>query len=127
MTILGSVTIPDVISFDPCNSDSVANIELLFAGREAINVFDVLDMQIPLEHKMWLILRPELIDQEALDLIKEDFLVLMTDHENVYYERAVTGPVNKIVNKFVNYSNQTFEELENIIVGVILNRINHES
>ena len=91
-----SVTIADVFSFDPCDSESIARIEELFAGRETINVADIFQMEMPFEHKMWLIMRPELIDQTTIGLIKEDFLSLMTDKENKYYQRAISDTPYKI-------------------------------
>lgn len=127
MATLGSVTVSDVISFNPCDSSSARNIEGLFAGRETINAFDIFNMEMPFDHKVWLILRPELIDQDTLDLIKEDFLSLMTDHDNIFYQGAVTSPSIKIANKFVRYSNQQYEtltsDLQNTITNVILSRI----
>lgn len=128
MTTLGSVTISDVVSFNPCDSSSAQNIQELFAGRETINALDIFNMGIPFDHKIWLAIRPELIDQDTLDLIKEDFLLLMTDHDNSFYQSAIDAPSRKIVNKFIRYSNQQYEtltsDLENTITNVILNRIN---
>lgn len=127
MTTLGQVSIQDVISFSPCNSDSARRVEELFAGRETINVHDILAMEIPFEHQVWLFMRPELIDQETMDLIGDDFLALMTDTENEFYKRALTSPKSSIINKFIKYSGQSYDNLSDdfktILVNVILNRI----
>ena len=126
MATLGQVTIPDVQSFEPCDSDSARRIEELFAGRETINAFDILAMDMPFEHKMWLIMRPELIDQDTLNLIGDDFLALMTDADNVFYQRALVAPKAGIINKFIRYSGQDVNmtnDFLTMITNVILNRI----
>ena len=128
MATLGSVSIPDVISFEPCDSDSARRIEELFAGRETINVYDILAMDMPFEHKMWLIMRPELIDQDTIDLISDDFLALMTDTDNVFYKKALVSPKSTTVTKFIKYSEQHYisltDDLIATVTNVILNRIN---
>ena len=129
MAILGTVTIPDIVSFNACDSESANRMEELFAGKETINAFDILAMEMPFEHKIWLMFRPELIDQETLELIKQDFIDLMTDKENLYYQRAVKDVSVKVVNKFINYHGESYDslsnDLETTITNVILKRINN--
>ena len=127
MAILGRVSVADVISFEPCDSDSARRIEELFDGRETINVFDILAMDMPFEHKMWLIIRPELIDQDTINLINQDALALMTDTSNEMYQKAMKSNPNFIIHKLVRYSGEEYstisDDLTTKITNLVLNRI----
>jgi hypothetical protein len=61
-----SVTVDQVLSWEPCEEYTRARIEELFAGRETINVHDVLEMNIPDEDKLWAVLREEFIPAKIL-------------------------------------------------------------
>ena len=61
-----SVTIDQVLSWKPCKEYTLERIERLFAGRETVNVHDVLAMDISDADKLWAVLREELIPAETL-------------------------------------------------------------
>lgn len=52
-----TVTVDDVMSWEPCKEYSRERVTALFAGRETITAFDVLDMDIPAEDRLWAVLR----------------------------------------------------------------------
>ena len=84
-----SITKADVLSFAPCQCDSIARIDELFAGRERLTVIDVLALGMPDEHKLWLILRPQLIPQTTLDRIFAEFHLMLTPE---YRIKAIAFP-----------------------------------
>jgi len=61
-----SVTIGQVLSWRPCLEYTRKRLEELFAGRETINVNDVLEMDIPDSDKLWAVLREEFIPAKTL-------------------------------------------------------------
>jgi len=48
-------------------------IKKLFAGREALSALDVLELDIPDAHKLWAVLREELIPARTLHLLAVEF------------------------------------------------------
>ena len=83
-----TVSKADIISFRPCDSESMDNIDNLMAGNERIDVTYVLNLSIPAVHKLWLVLRSQLIPMETLAKIKTAF-VAMIPPESEHYQRAV--------------------------------------
>jgi hypothetical protein len=61
-----SVTVDQVLSWEPCEDYTRERIEELFAGKEAVNVHDVLAMDISDSDKLWAALREEFIPAETL-------------------------------------------------------------
>lgn len=90
-----SVTKADILSFSPCASDSIARIDELFAGRESLTAADVIALNMPDEHKLWLILRPQLIPQDRLDAISTEFRSMISGED--FLERAKTATPIKLV------------------------------
>ena len=120
-----TVSIADVLSFNPCESESAARMEELFAGRERISALDILAMDIPDEHKYWLILRPELIDEATLTLIKTDLLDLMDDkNHNIYLKTVNETSCGLIINRVRNYLGKPpLESLHDTFMPIILKHI----
>lgn len=52
-----TVTVDDVMSWEPCKEYSRERVTALFAGRKTITALDVLDMDIPAEDRLWAVLR----------------------------------------------------------------------
>lgn len=67
----------DVFRFSPCAAASHDMVDALFAGRELIDASDVLASTLENEHKLWLLLRPELISEDQLAKIRADFIALI--------------------------------------------------
>jgi hypothetical protein len=67
----------DVFGFSPCAAASHEMVDALFAGRELIAASDVLASTLEDEHKLWLLLRPELISEQHLSEIRADFIALI--------------------------------------------------
>jgi len=61
-----TVTVDDVMSWEPCKEYSRERVTALFAGRETITAFDVLDMDIPAEDRLWAVLREEMVPAPVL-------------------------------------------------------------
>jgi hypothetical protein len=59
-----SVTLDDILSWDPCYDRE--DLEELAAGRERITAAEILDLPIPIEDRLWAVLRPELIPEPVL-------------------------------------------------------------
>ena len=71
-----SVTVADVMKWQPCGWDGADNgknytearVCALFAGRKRLTALDVLALDIPVEDRLWAVLREELIDACTLRL-----------------------------------------------------------
>jgi hypothetical protein len=61
-----SVTVNQVLSWEPCEEYTRERLEELFAGRETVNVNDVLKMDISDTDKLWAALREDFISAETL-------------------------------------------------------------
>ena len=61
-----AVTVDQVLSWEPCKEYTRQRVENLFAGRETINVYDVLEMDISTADKLWAVLREDFITAEIL-------------------------------------------------------------
>lgn len=67
----------DIFGFSPCVAASHEMVDTLFAGRELLAASDVLASTLENEHKLWLLLRPELIPEDQLAKIRADFIGLI--------------------------------------------------
>ena len=61
-----SVTVEQVLLWEPCEEYTRKRIEELFAGRETVNVDDVLEMDIPDVDTLWAVLREDLVPAKTL-------------------------------------------------------------
>ena len=61
-----AVTVDQVLSWEPCEEYTHERVKELFAGRETINVYDVLRMNISDADKLWAVLREDFIPAEIL-------------------------------------------------------------
>lgn len=95
-----AVTLETVESWGPCTAFPHDRLVELFDGRETVTAGDVLAMSIDDDQKLWCILRPELIDDAVLVLIKESFLDLI-DPENVYYDTVVSTELVPAIGKIM--------------------------
>ena len=118
------VTKEQVFSFSPCQSDSIQRIDELFGDKATINVDDILAMNMPDDHKLWLILRPELLPVETLDQIKAAFLALIPqDHEqyNIALAQDYWHVQAKVMRALQPQTNEdTAAQLLNIVRGVVV-------
>lgn len=118
-----SVSKMDILLFNPCKSDSIAAIDELMAGNEFVDVNYIINVNIPDDHKLWLILRPELIPIETLEKIKTAFLLLIPDdHEHYQYALDVPywGIPAKVMRVLQPQSNDdTATQLLNIVRGYL--------
>ena len=81
---MNTVTIDDVMAWNPCEQYNRTRITRLFRGRECIGVLDILAMRIPAEDRLWAVLHEELIPapvmhefacqfaERALDRVERD-------------------------------------------------------
>ena len=82
-----SVTKRDIVTFHPCDCDSIKRIDELFGTREILTAADALILDIPEDHRLWLLLRPQLIEPSKLQEIDVAFLS-MIEHTCIYFEQA---------------------------------------
>lgn len=63
-------TMDDVVALDPCYiREAPGKLTKLAAGRESVDLFDVLDLPISFEDKTWLLFRDRFIPPHVLRLI----------------------------------------------------------
>lgn len=61
-----TVTVEQVLSWRPCEPYRRGRIEALFAGRQELSALEILALDIPAEHRLWAVLREDLIAAETL-------------------------------------------------------------
>ena len=59
-----SVTLEQVLSWGPCYSDK--KVAMLFAGRDSLTARDILTLDIPVEDRLWAVLREDMISAPVL-------------------------------------------------------------
>lgn len=69
-------TAEDLLSWNPCDSESMKRMHLLDGGV-TFTAADVYTWEIPNDHKLWVLLRPELIDEDKLDTIRTHLLGML--------------------------------------------------
>ena len=68
-----SVTIDQVMSWNPCNPPYTREyVTKLFGRRKTLTALQILDLKIPVGDRLWAVLRPELIDDRTLRLFACD-------------------------------------------------------
>jgi hypothetical protein len=55
------LTVHDVMALRPCPDYGHERVKTLWAGRESLSPLEVLDPDIPIEDRLWCVLRPEMI------------------------------------------------------------------
>ena len=68
-----TMTMQDFINANAFYSRSRRRMKKLFAGREALNALDVLELDIPNNEKLWAVLREELIPARTLHMLAVEF------------------------------------------------------
>ena len=68
-----TATIQDVLSWNPCVEYTQDRITNLWAGRKKLSALDMTKLDIPIEDKLWAILRENLISANTLHLLACDF------------------------------------------------------
>jgi hypothetical protein len=63
-TMTLSVTLDDVLSWEPCYSED--RLRELAAGRERITALEALDLPVPAKDRLWLVLREEFVPGPVL-------------------------------------------------------------
>ena len=58
---MSTVTIDDVMDWDPCDAYDRKRVTRLFRGREQLGVLDILRLRIPADDRFWAVLHEELI------------------------------------------------------------------
>ena len=63
-----SVTVDDVMSWEPCDPYTTERVKSLFAGRARVTALDVCAMDIPVKDVLWAVLREDMIEGRMLHL-----------------------------------------------------------
>ena len=63
-----SVTVDDVMSWEPCGPYTRERVTSLFAGRDRVTALDVCAMDIPTEDILWAVLREDMVEERVLHL-----------------------------------------------------------
>jgi len=61
-----TATINDVMSWTSCSRYTKKATAKLFAGRENVTALNILELDIPAEDKLWIVLREEMLDANIL-------------------------------------------------------------
>ena len=70
---MARITVDLVMSYEPCQPDySRERVKELFSGRKYINPKTVLKMDIPVEDRLWLLLRNDFVSEKNLRLFACD-------------------------------------------------------
>ena len=67
------LTIDQVLAMDPCEKYDRERITELAAGRNELSLLEILDLDIPHEDKIWVVLRKEFLSERDLHLLACDF------------------------------------------------------
>lgn len=89
-----TVTADDVRGFNPCESESSAQIDALMGGNTSVDATYIMGVNIPAGHKLWLLLRPELIVQSQLDRIRSYLIGLLNPSYSKFTIALKCGTVN---------------------------------
>ena len=63
-----SVTVDDVMSWEPCGPYTTERVTSLFAGRARVTALDVCAMDIPVKDILWAVLRKNMVEERVLHL-----------------------------------------------------------
>ncbi len=80
---LKKVTVQDILSWDPCDGYTEEKIKELFGRKKYLNVKQILDLDIPAEDRLWVVLRPEMIPE----MIIHEFLCQVAESVLPIYEK----------------------------------------
>ena len=67
-----SVTVEQVMDWHPCPTYNEGLVRELFAGRETLAPDDIATLDIPIDDKLWVLLRPFYLPDKALHLLACD-------------------------------------------------------
>ena len=113
-----TITKEDVGRFSPCEAGTKDLIDNVFQDRESISALDVLNSdKILYEHKLWTVLRAELIEIDKLEKIKGEFLGMI---DNPYLkEIAQKSEYHNIIGKVVRCFKQDHEITYKMLCEVV--------
>lgn len=82
-----TVTLEQILKWNPCSDYSERRLKKLAAGRTEISAQEILDLNIPVEDRLWAVLRNDFFTDSELRLLACDF----TEHTLHIFERAHPG------------------------------------
>ena len=68
------LTVLDVMRFRPCEDYGHERVKALWAGRESLTPLEILDLDIPIQDRLWCVLSPEVIGERACRILACDYL-----------------------------------------------------
>ena len=68
-----TVTIDDILSWAPCDDYDRARVEELMGDRKRISALEILELDIPIDHRLWAVLRRPFFTEAELRLLACDF------------------------------------------------------
>ena len=75
MDILKEITIEQVLSWKPCGDHSREELLKISGGRTSLTPLEILALDIPVDHRFWVLLREEIIPEKELHLLACEFAV----------------------------------------------------
>lgn len=88
-----TLTIQQVLDLSPCDPYNEAYLTQLFNGASSLDADGFLALGIPDQDKLWIMVRPELLDQATLDASNAQFLTLIPQ-DSPYWSAANAADYN---------------------------------
>lgn len=67
------LTVHDVVRMRPCATYAHERVKALWAGRASLSPLEILALNIPIEDRLWCILRPEVVGERTCRILACDF------------------------------------------------------
>lgn len=91
----------DIKLYNPCKEATDELINKSFGDKDELTEKEVLNLDfLKHEHKLWLFLRPEIIEQSKLDEIKAKFISCV-DPSNKFYDLLVNSTIQGTIGKMI--------------------------
>lgn len=96
------ITIPNILSLNPCARVTQEYLEVIFNGREELSISETLDLNIinsntPEIDILWVLCRPEFLPEEILEQLIPIYTTLISPDCKYYQQALSTTNVWEIV------------------------------
>lgn len=107
----------DIYRFSPCSVATEKLVNDCFGDREFLSAKDVLSLSLGDEYKLWLLLRPELIKEEDLEKIRQEFISIMDQEWLIKY--CVEHPVHTIIGRVARCFDRPYEKTYAELIKIV--------
>jgi hypothetical protein len=107
----------DIFSFSPCAAATKELVDRCFHGKDLLTAQDVLALQLEDEYKLWLLLRPELIDTQKLEEIRQEFISMMD--QKWLIDLSISCPVYDIIGKVARCFDRPYADTYSSLIKIV--------